>query len=68
MVAYQITNLSLESRKSTLDTIRRVLEASEKTKKTSHKHKEFCLLVTFDIKGVFNLANWKIIIDEIKRT
>lgn len=56
--------------RSTVDAIRVVLETASdaiKGKKWKNGTKEYCVVVTLDVKNAFNTANWEIILNALSR-
>lgn len=56
--------------RSTIDAIRKVVDIAENAidgKSWKRGTKEYCVVVTLDVKNAFNSANWEIIVDRLAR-
>ena len=51
--------------KSTVDAIRRVVELSEKANQGTRRTRQFCVLITLDVRNAFNAVAWEFLIEEL---
>lgn len=64
------TQYGFRKRRSTIDAIRAVLDTAEKAiggKIWKNGSKEYCVVVTLDVKNAFNTANWENIVNALSR-
>lgn len=53
--------------RSTISAIQKVLETPEQIRIKAYKNREFCVMITIDIKNAFNSAPWQGIVDQLKK-